>query len=130
LGSNPAAGTIYVQYNLDGTVNNPLASMQLRRWNGTTWEALVYEANNEAPTTMPEANTLWYNTNFRADIMVGDGQNWISYRRKFPSTNAVGPIISGSAPVLQDNGNPLVDNDLWINSSDLENYPKILEGVL
>jgi hypothetical protein len=125
LGSNPATGTVYVRYNLDGTTNNPLASMQLRRWNGNVWEALTYEANAEEPSTRPEANTLWYNTDFRADIMVGDGQNWISYRRKFPLTNKFGPIISGSQPILQDDGNPLVENDLWINSSDLENYPKI-----
>jgi hypothetical protein len=61
--------------------------------------------------------------------MVGDGQNWISYRRKFPNTNVYGPILAGSVPATQDDGTPLVDNDLWIDTSDLENYPAIRRYV-
>ena len=42
-------------------------------------------------------------------------------------TNATGPIISATAPTTQTNtaASPLVYGDLWINTSDLENYPLI-----
>src|SRR5690606_29723148 len=49
----------------------------------------------------------------------------MGYRRRFPDTDPQGVLISGSAPKTQSDGTPLVDNDLWIDSSDEENYPMI-----
>lgn len=115
----PAAGTVYVGYD----VNN--GTQQLRRWNGTMWTNLSYEAGTIPPTTAPEAGTLWYSTDLRADIMYGDGNQWVGYRRKFPATDPKGVLISGSAPKYQSDGTDLVDDDLWIDSSDLENYPAL-----
>jgi hypothetical protein len=68
--------------------------------------------------------------NFRADIMVGDGTQWQGYRERFPDTDPNGIQIAGSAPSLQaadSSGvqNDLVEGDLWLDSSDLENYPRI-----
>ena len=58
--------------------------------------------------------------------MYNNGNQWIGYQREFPNTDPLGPQISGSAPETQSDGNtPLVDNDLWIDSSDTENYPMI-----
>jgi hypothetical protein len=115
----PVAGAIYVGYDpVTGT-------QQLRRFNGTSWANLVYEAGTIAPTVEPAAGTLYYNANFRADIMYGTGTAWEGYARKFPSSDPAGVLISGSAPLLQSDGTPLVDEDLWIDSSDLENYPMI-----
>jgi hypothetical protein len=42
-----------------------------------------------------------------------------------PSTDPNGPIISASTPEAQSDGTPLVYGDLWIDTSDLENYPVI-----
>lgn len=91
----------------------------------SNWSILNYEASVQEPTTEAPEGTLWYNTNFRADIMVGDGDEWKGYRIVYPNTDPFGPIIAGSPPVTQTDGTPLVDNDLWIDASDLENYPRI-----
>ena len=125
LGANRVSGTVYVRYNVDGTLQYPLASQQLRIWTGSTWESLVYEQSYEAPSTDPVDGALWYNTNFQADIMVCDGDQWLGYRRMYPQTDKHGIQIAGSAPRTQLDGAALVDNDLWLDSSDLENYPRI-----
>jgi hypothetical protein len=114
-----ATGTIYVGFDASN------GTQQLRRWNGTGWENLIYEAGTIPPTSPPADGTFWYNTNFRADIMYGDGNQWLGYARKFTATDPAGVLISGSAPTTQSDGTALVDNDLWIDSSDLENYPML-----
>lgn len=117
---NPTIGNVYVGF--DTTTGD----QQIRRWSGTRWESLVYEADFVAPASDPLDGTLWYNTNFTADIMVGNGENWLGYRHHFPSTDPHGPQIGASAPIAQSDGTtPLVDNDLWIDTSDLEDYPVI-----
>ena len=116
---SPASGTLYVGY------DNTNGTQQLRRWNGTSWANLIYQAGTIAPTTDPAAGTYWYNTNFAADIMYGDGTQWLGYARKYPATDPNGVILSGSQPVQQSGGAALADNDLWIDTSDLENYPMI-----
>ena len=116
----PVVGSVYVGY--DAITGD----QQLRRWTGSQWQSLVYQAKSSAPTLPPVAGTLWYNTNFVADIMYGNGENWLGYRHHFPATDINGPQIAGSAPTMQSNGtSQLVQNDLWIDSSNLENYPAI-----
>lgn len=117
--TSPAVGSVYVGFHA------ATGTLQLRRWSGTQWEAATYEASTVAPTTDPEDGTYWYNTDFRADIMVTDGLKWQAYQNRYPTTDPAGVLISGSAPTVQSDGSALVENDLWINSSDLENYPRI-----
>jgi len=127
FGANKAVGVVYVRFNTEGTLDAPIASHQLRRWNGAVWEALVYNYGPVAPTTDPEEGTLWFNENFRVDIMINDGDQWVGYRN-YPgniNTSPNGVILAGSTPIAQQNGQPLAQNDLWINTSDLENYPKM-----
>lgn len=116
---NQVIGNVYVGYDSVANIT------QLRRWNGTNWATLTYEAGLSAPTTAPVAGTYYYNTNLQADIMVSTGTNWVGYRTKFPLTDVNGPQISGSAPTTQSTGTALQNNDIWINSSDTENYPQI-----
>jgi hypothetical protein len=116
---SPIAGTIYAGFDI------ATGAISLRRWSGTAWAALDYQRSAVAPSSAPAAGTMWFSSDFRADIMVGDGQQWHAYGTAYPTTDPAGPIISGSAPLLQSDGSPLVANDLWINSSDLENYPRI-----
>jgi len=119
FGSSAAVGTIYVGY------DSATGVQALRRWNGSIFEQLIYEADRVAPTTDPEDGTLWFSADFRADIMYGTGTQWIAYRRFYTSTSPDGPIFSGSAPTTQSDGTDLVDNDVWIDTSDTENYPVI-----
>ncbi len=108
-----------------GAYDSAQGVMQLRRYDGTKFVALSYEASTVAPTTGPEDGTLWFNSDFRADIMVGNGTHWKGYLTYYPNTDPEGVQISGSAPTTQSDGTALVSNDLWLNSSDLENYPAL-----
>jgi hypothetical protein len=115
----PTAGNLYVGYDVTQGIQT------IRRWSGSAWVNLSYEASFSAPVSAPAAGTYWYSTDFMVDVMVGDGERWHGYHRQFPLTDPEGVILSGSAPPSQTNGNALVDNDLWINTSDLENYPAL-----
>jgi hypothetical protein len=117
---NPAIGSLYIGYDVT------TGDQQIRLWSGTQWQGLSYEADFDAPSTSPAAGTFWYDTNFQVDIMYCTGEVWLGYRHQYPETDPVGPQISGSAPLYQTDGvTPLVDNDVWIDSSNLEDYPLI-----
>jgi hypothetical protein len=116
----PATGSVYVGYDV------ATGAQELRRWSGTQWESLSYEASLVAPTTPPAAGTLWFDSNLSADIMVSNGSNWIGYAHFYTGTDPKGPQLSASPPLTQSDGTTdLVDNDLWIDTSDTENYPSI-----
>ena len=117
---NPAAGNVYVGFDVT------TGDQQIRRWSGSQWQSLTYEADLDAPSTTPAAGTYWYNPNLAVDIMYGNGQNWLGYCHQFPSTDPNGPQIAGSAPLTQSDGvTNLAEGDLWIDSSNLEDYPLI-----
>jgi hypothetical protein len=94
----------------------------------TLWKALVYEAQDTEPTTIPEDGALWYSSIVdEVDIMAHDGSTWRGYREIYPATDPAGPIVSASEPIngeRSDNGN-LVNGDLWISTADIQNYPQI-----
>lgn len=120
--------TVVGIYNVDSGA----VAWQLVIWNGQAWEPLSYTASATAPTTDPDEGTLWYNPSFLVDIMVNSGGNkWVGYRNHpaLVNTDPNGPIVAGSAPTMQSTGAPLVDNDVWINSADTENYPAIYRYV-
>jgi hypothetical protein len=117
----PATNSIYVQY---GVVAGT-ASTDLRIWNGSSWSDLVYQASATTPTTAPAQGTNWFNDNFQVDIMVTDSEDWYGYANFYPGTDPNGVIIAGSQPATQSLGGALVTNDLWLDSSDLENYPML-----
>ena len=101
----------------------------------SNWTASVYTADSISPVATPDDGTMWYyGTPIVADIMISDGTGWKGYRtvstdaRGFDLslTDTNGPIISASKPTTQSDGtSTLVVGDLWIDTSDLENYPKI-----
>lgn len=118
-------GSIYVRFNNDVIDGFTVAGFEPRRWSGQQWTEVVYECDYDMPYTDPVEGTLWYNPDFKVDIMVADGDEWLGYRVKYPDTDPNGAILSGSRPLTQYDGTPLVTNDLWINTSDTENYPMI-----
>lgn len=122
-GTNLVGGSLFVDYDTSNTTH------VIKRWNGTNWVALTYEANLEVPTTEAVEGTLWYSTEFHVDMMVSDGSNWLGYLNRYPNTDPNGVMLSGSAPAFQSDGSALVDNDLWVDTTDLENYPKIYRWV-
>ena len=92
----------------------------------SNWKRLSYTASTSAPTNEPADGTLWYDTSTdEADIMVHNGSTWVGYVTNYSSTDPNGPQFSATAPTTQSDGTALVTNDLWIDTSDLENYPKL-----
>ena len=101
---------------------------------GTT---AVSPASAEPPTTVAADGQLWYNTTVsEVDILINNGSKWCGYRSTAGSavipnlgggaTDVNGPIVSASEPEKQSDGvSALANGDLWIDTSDIENYPKI-----
>ena len=102
---------------MDSSANNAVVA--------TNWKRLSYSASTTTPSNEAANGTLWYNTNLEADIMVHNGTTWKGYVEVYGSTDPNGPQFSASAPTTQSDGSALVDEDLWIDTSDLENFPKL-----
>jgi hypothetical protein len=95
-----------------------------------------YSASSTAPDQDPADGRLWYySATNQVDIMIQNNGSWFGYQNvandvrgdNLTLTNAAGPIISATAPTTQTNTalSPLQYGDLWIDISDLENYPVI-----
>ena len=104
----------------------------------SNWVEFSMTANEGAPVQAPVNNTNWfYSVVDEVDIMVNTSSGWVGYKNTnynssgFPqpggsnATDPNGPIVSASEPTLQSDGTALVYGDLWIDTSDLENYPII-----
>jgi hypothetical protein len=110
----------------------------------SNWVALEYTASATAPNQDPSNGRLWYYSAVdQVDIMIHDGSAWVGYQTvtsdirgfNLSQTNPTGPIISVTAPTTQTDGTPLVQGDLWVDTSDLELYPVLrrwqeVEGAL
>ena len=102
----------------DSTTGNEIMASNFKR--------LSYTASTSAPTNEPADGTLWFDTSIdEADIMVHNGTTFVGYKTYYSATDPNGPQFSATAPTTQSDGTPLVNNDLWIDTSDLENYPKL-----
>lgn len=109
------------------------AIFEFRKYNGTAWVALSEEAGSVEPTADPAEGTLWYNpTDLRVNIKCNNAGTWVPYRQhpQNTTTDVNGVLLQGSAPTAQSTGAPLVENDLWIDTSDLENFPKMYRYAL
>jgi len=109
-------------------------SLILSYWVGTP--TFTYTASSTGPDQDPDTGTYWYySATTQADIMIQNNGAWYGYQNvtndvrgdNLSNTNAAGPIFSTTAPTTQTNTSqsPLVYGDLWIDTSDLENYPVI-----
>ena len=79
---------------------------------------------------------LWYDPKFEeVDIMYNDGTKWRAYRNVdhgggVGATDVKGPLITPTKPTTQSDGiSPLVEGDLWIDMSDVENYPVLYKYI-
>jgi hypothetical protein len=96
----------------------------------------TYTASSTAPDQDPADGRLWYySATNQADIMIQNNGAWVGYQNvtndvrgdNLSLTNASGPQFSSVPPTTQNNtaASPLRYGDLWIDTSDLENYPVI-----
>lgn len=97
-------------------------------------DPLVYAYENSAPTTRPMTGDLWYyNDRAEVDILINTGTSWRGYRNvqqdirgyNLTATDPNGIIVSALEPIEQSDGGALVPGDLWLDSSDVKNYPRI-----
>lgn len=104
--------------------------------NWTTAPLFTYTSSDTAPDVDPADGRLWfYSSVSDVDIMIQDNGSWQGYQNvtndvrgfDLTLTNPSGPIIAATAPTTQNDAaeSPLQYGDLWIDSSDLENYPRI-----
>jgi hypothetical protein len=95
-----------------------------------------YTASSVAPDQDPANGRLWYySATNQADIMIQNNGAWLGYQNvtndvrgdNLALTNASGPQFSTTAPTTQNDtsSSDLEYGDLWIDTSDLENYPVI-----
>jgi hypothetical protein len=102
--------------------------------NWVTSDLFSYTASDVAPDQDPADGRLWYySTVSDVDVMIQNNGAWVGYQNvtndtrgfDLSLTNASGPIVAASAPTTQNDTaqSPLQYGDLWIDSSDLENYP-------
>jgi len=104
----------------------------------SNWVAFDYTANEGAPVAAPANNTNWfYSVVNQVDIMVNTSNGWRGYKNTnydsngFPiptgsnTTDPAGPIVSPTEPIAQSDGTSLVYGDLWIDTTNLEDYPVI-----
>ena len=113
---------------VDGT------GLTLSNWVGSP--TFTYTASASAPNVDPANGTYWYYSDATdADIMIQNNGEWRGYQTvtndvrgmNLTLTNAAGPIYSTTPPTTQTDlaESPLAYGDLWIDTSDLENYPLI-----
>ena len=93
-----------------------------------------FVAQPTAPVGPAMDGTLWYYSNSAdVDVMINDGHGWKGYRNvtkdvrgyNLTQTDPMGVIVSAGQPTSQSNGNSLQLGDLWLNSSDLVNWPNL-----
>jgi len=131
LSNDGAAGAVTIY---SGNAVNTTYKTQI-----SNWVPITYTASTSAPVANPTNGTNWYHYAVNeVDIMVQKNGAWIGYKNTgydgngHPSTtvpnttDAAGPIVSASQPITQSDGaTALQYGDLWLDTSDLENYPKL-----
>jgi len=107
FGSALTAGKIYAK------VAATIANVELRYFDGTAWAALNEQASADAPVGATANGTLWYNSVLHADLYVKANGQWepVSGLVTIDSTEPTSPTAG----------------DVWVDSSDLENYPYIYQ---
>lgn len=98
------------------------------------FEALVHTFSATEPVSIPADQALWYyNDAATVDIMINTSTGWKGYLNEtddsrgydLSATDPAGVIVSASQPETQSDGSGLVEGDLWLDTGDLINYPKL-----
>jgi len=101
----PTVGDIWVELTAADAKFAP------RRWDGSSWTVLSYQASDSAPVGPTPNGTLWYDATLYFDIYVKGTNAW-------NATTGDVQITTG-APITQSNGiNALQPGDIWIDSNE------------
>jgi hypothetical protein len=99
----------------------------------SNWVELEYTVSQVQPVSLPSDGTFWYFDATDVDIMMHDGTTWKGYQNvtadargyDLSDTDPLGVIVSASEPETQSDGTDLELGDLWLNTSNLENFPRL-----
>jgi hypothetical protein len=129
----------------NGLEYNYLASMWTSMNDANTGAFAI--AGDNVISSLTADNALWYNDNIsEVDLLIHNGQSWVGFQyagdvvsNKHASqyytpieslqTDPNGPLVRASKPTLQSDNTPLVTGDIWVDTSDHENYPRIYRYV-
>ena len=98
------------------------------------FQDLTYTYNATTPVADPADGTLWYYGDATVvDVMINTGTAWEGYQNvtsdlrgyNLANTDPEGVIVAASQPETQTDDTSLVAGDLWLDTSDLENWPKL-----
>jgi hypothetical protein len=100
-------------------------------WILPTMPAIIEQPNE--PTAIPDSGTLWVSSGTDVDIMINSGHAWKGYQNVSQDARGYnlmmcdpnGPIITASMPTANSMGNALAYGDIWIDTTDFDNYPSI-----
>jgi len=92
-----------------------------------------YYISADDPKTLVADGTLWYSSIVdQPDILIHNGNTWVGYQNydhdgvgSAGDTDPNGPLVSATQPTTQSDNTDLVEGDLWIDTSDIDNYPVI-----
>ena len=103
----------------------------------SNWKPLTYTASGNVPLSLAADGQLWYNSVVdEVDLLVHNGDAFVGLNyvggtglsadsSPYSGTDAAGPQVAATAPVLQSTGDALVEGDIWISTADVENYPAV-----
>jgi len=101
----------------------------------SNWKPLSYTASMDPPQSLPADGRLWYNAVLdEVDVMIHNGTKWVGYLDSTSpyyqadedfQTDPLGPLVAATKPTTQSDGTYLRNGDLWIDTSDIENYPAL-----
>ena len=122
------ASNLYPDPSDSSNVHKYVASLWAETVGGTGFAV----PSRTAPSTISMDGQLWYNSMIdEVDMMIHNGTTWVGYlnytQNQVGGTTCdpAGPIVSASKPTVQSDGTALANGDLWIDTSDLENFPRI-----
>jgi hypothetical protein len=122
---HPTKGSGYIQNPTTGVI---IAS----KWDSLTNDPIL-QVTDSAPYAAPADGTYWYYSSAAdVDVMINNN-GWKGYRNvssdsrgyNLGNTDPAGVIVTATEPLTQSDASALVAGDLWLDSSDLANYPKI-----
>jgi hypothetical protein len=114
-----------------GFVVQTNGTITVSNWNTITSE-VVFSATE--PYATPADGTLWYYSNpTDIDVMINDVGGWKGYQNvaadirgyNLGVTDPNGVIVAATQPTSQSDATVLEAGDLWLDSSDLVNFPKL-----
>jgi hypothetical protein len=119
------AGTIFADAGFTTNLYDSPDNSTTHDYVASNWEPLSYTAGADAPMALASDGALWYSSVIdEIDIMVHNGTTWVGYA-SVTGTDPAGPIVSATTPETQSDETALVTGDLWIDTSDIENFPTI-----